>query len=120
MQVHYDDGSRGTKLYSRYLMEQHLGRSLDPNLETVDHINKDYTDDRIENFQLLTRAAHARKDARPAETMDFTCPWCLDDFVGFARRYRDNQLKQGKSGPYCSHSCAAKARRRIQLDNKAL
>jgi hypothetical protein len=111
MTVWYDDGSHGTTLYSRYLMEQHLGRRLDPHAETVDHINDDFTDDRLENLQLMTRADNARKSARPAETMDFTCPRCLNDFVGSARRYRDNQVKQGKRGPYCSSSCARRAGR---------
>lgn len=112
MTVWYDDGSHGTTLYSRYLMEQHLGRRLDPVSETVDHINDDFTDDRIDNLQLMTRADNARKSARPRETMDFTCPIRLTDSVGRARNYRQNQLVQGKSGPYCSKSCAGKAPRR--------
>lgn len=110
MAVHYDDGSRGTTLYSRYLMEQKLGRRLDPNDETVDHIDGDNTNDDLDNLQLLTRADNAKKDARTSETLDFTCPVCLNDFVALARQYRHNQIQQGKRGPYCSRRCAGKAR----------
>ena len=51
---------RRTQSYPRYLMEQHLGRKLLPE-ETVDHINEDFTDDRIENLQLLSTAENNRK-----------------------------------------------------------
>jgi len=56
----HDDGLKQTQSYPRYLMEQHLGRRLLDN-ETVDHINEDFTDDRLENLQLLTRGENAAK-----------------------------------------------------------
>lgn len=46
-------------LYSRYTMEQHLGRKLLPD-ELVHHINEDVTDDRIENLQIMTPKEHSR------------------------------------------------------------
>lgn len=50
--------------YAKFLMENHLKRFLDPDTETVDHINNDCSDDRIENLQLLTRSENAKKSFR--------------------------------------------------------
>ncbi len=108
--IYYDRTTRRTQSYPRYLMEQHLGRELLPT-ETVDHINGDFTDDRIENLQLLTLAENIQKSAKGVEYLTFGCPVCDDKFLYPARRYRHNQIKQGKAGPFCSKSCAAKGSR---------
>jgi hypothetical protein len=107
MTVWYSDGSKGTTLYSRYLMQIHLGRTLDPT-ETVDHINEDKTDDRIDNFQLLSKSANAAKTARLRKKItwyEFICPQCNKPSKKDARQVRHN-AKQNKSGPYCSRQCA--------------
>ena len=95
--VFYDTETkkRRTQSYPRYLMEQHLGRELLPE-EQVDHINNDRTDDRIENFQLLSQADNMK---------ECVCPTCEKTFTVFTRRYVGNQIKQKKSGPYCSMVC---------------
>lgn len=55
-----DDGSRFGMLYSRYLMEQKLGRRLRPD-EHVDHIDEDKANDSISNLQILSPVEHAIK-----------------------------------------------------------
>lgn len=62
VQIIHDDGHRETTLYSRHLMEQHLGRELE-SWEHVDHIDEDKTNDDISNLQILTNSANARKSA---------------------------------------------------------
>lgn len=108
--IHYDPvtQTRRTQSYPRYLMEQHLGRVL-KSTEHVDHINNDFTDDRIENLQLLTQQQNNAKSARKTEWWVGLCPICQDEFSIPMRRVRANQAKQNKRGPYCSKSCAGKA-----------
>ena len=53
-----DDGSKTTRSYPRYLLEEKLGRALLPE-ETVDHIDGDHTNDSLDNLRVLTRAENA-------------------------------------------------------------
>jgi len=49
----------GRKMYGhRHVMEQHLGRKLTEK-EVVHHINRDETDNRIENLQVMDSKEHA-------------------------------------------------------------
>jgi hypothetical protein len=109
MSVYYSDGSKGTTLYSRYLMQKHLGRELGRS-EQVDHINEDKTDDRIENLQLLTPKQNTSKAAKAkwgVTTVKFICPGCGKEAESSGNQVRRNR-KQGKRGPYCSKACAAR------------
>lgn len=105
--IHYDGKTRRTQSYPRYLMEQHLGRKLEP-WEEVDHINDDCTDDRIENYQILTKPENIEKSHTPADFYNFICPVCEKEAAIPMSRYKHNQVVQGKAGPYCSKSCAGK------------
>jgi len=86
MVVFYSDGSRGSQSYPRYLMEKHLKRKLLDN-ETVDHINGDETDDRIENLQLLSLENNIRKQNAlfPKDYFSFVCPECKISYVPFVQ-----------------------------------
>ena len=112
--IHYDltTRTRRTQSYPRFLMEKHLGRKLLPT-EQVDHINGDPTDDRIDNFQLLSAAENNRKHFEQkglkAKRYYFDCPVCGKAASILYRTYKSNQLTKGKAGPYCSRSCAGKA-----------
>ena len=107
--VHYNTiaGTRRTQSYPRYLMEQHLGRKLEK-WEQVDHINDDPTDDRVENYQLLTQTENSSKSAKPTKMKYFECPVCEHGFMMSVAIYEYNQIKLGKAGPYCSKKCAGK------------
>lgn len=79
--------SRRTVSYPRYLMEQHLGRELLPE-EQVDHINEDFTDDRIENLQLLSRAENNRKSnlGRPSPLKGIEKGWTHGTTYGWMKK----------------------------------
>lgn len=105
-----DESKRTTMLYSRYLMQQKIGRKLDYD-ETVDHIDNDFTNDDISNLEIKTRAKNAAKWHVDVESTieygTYECPLCGKEFQKDARHVRHNR-KQGKAGPFCSRSHAAK------------
>lgn len=101
--VVYTNKTRDTISYSKYLLEQHLGRKLE-SWETVDHINEDFTDDRLENLQILSRPDNAKKSSKQAEMITFICPICLKEATKLAREVRHNRAL-GRKGPYCSRRC---------------
>ena len=105
----HSDGTRQTKSYPRLLMEQHLGRELTEE-ETVDHINNDFTDDRIENLQLLSLVENASKAmvGKESKMFSFICPCCGTASVKLLKEVKGNR-KKGKDGPFCSRKCAGKA-----------
>lgn len=103
--IHYDGVTRHTQSYPRFLMEQHLDRKLEE-WEQVDHINDDPTDDRIENYQILTQLNNIQKSAPKAQTYECKCACCGKAMMIPLRQYKQNQVVQGKAGPYCSRRCA--------------
>jgi hypothetical protein len=107
--VHYDGTTRRTQSYPRYLVEKELGVTLET-WEEVDHINNDYTDNRLENLQIISGTANRQKAmiGREAKLYTFNCPECDKEATITYRQYKWNQLTQGKTGPYCSKSCAGK------------
>lgn len=61
--VHWFEGDRtSSESYPRYLWRQHRGEI--PSGMDIDHINGDRTDDRLENYQLLSRGENVRKAYR--------------------------------------------------------
>ena len=92
------DMSRRTISYARYLMSVHTGNEIDKNLE-VDHVNDNKMDDRIDNFQLLTRYENIKKSQKKEEIIKRICPICQKEF-DFAKR----NLKF-KPNPTCSRRC---------------
>lgn len=106
-----ENGKRRTVSYPKWLMEQKLGRRLDPDIETVDHIDEDFTNDSYDNLQIMTRLDNARKSRKPPETYTFICPECGIQATKFMRDVRGN-WKQGRQGPFCSRKCAGKANQR--------
>lgn len=104
----YRNGKRSAQFYSRYLMEQTLGRYLDSD-ECVDHIDENKLNDSIDNLQILTNAENVSKSSsnRPkTQLLDLVCETCNKDF----QRHK-SMIRHTKSGPYCSKECSGIGRR---------
>lgn len=108
--ITYDDGTRTSMLYSRWLMQEHLGRTLLTS-EHVDHKDEDPTNDTLNNLQILSLSENSKKSARLRRSITYvtiTCPVCGDEAVK-QKRHVDHNKKLGKAGPYCGRRCAGKA-----------
>lgn len=97
--VLYDGTKRQTVSYPKWLMEQHIGRELTPD-ETVDHKDRNFTNNSLDNLQILTRAEHTSLDVRRVKVVEVVCIGCSKKLV---RRGGDvhGNAKAGKAGPFC-------------------
>lgn len=108
------NGVRRTVSYPKWLMEMHLGRKLDKDLETIDHLDGDFTNNDLNNLRVVPRDEHSADDTRRVKNIKFTCAWCNKDFERSPRLVRDKS-KKNKAGPFCSRQCAGRYARRLQL-----
>jgi len=92
--------------YPKYLMEKKLGRYLTEN-ETVDHIDRDFENNKINNFQILNRIEHSLLDATRRKPINLICQVCGNSFL--LRRDQIIQYKKIKTGPFCGKKCAGYA-----------
>ena len=106
--IHYQNGKCKGTFYSRYVMEQHLGRSLLPS-EEVDHIDEEKTNDSIHNLQVLSRQKNLEKaaKARGYRTGDelyghYSCTHCSEQIYRFARLVPDPKHV------FCDRLCSGK------------
>lgn len=75
-----EDKKFKTKQFARLLYETLLARTLLPE-ETIDHIDNNFTNDDINNLQILSREANAAKSAPEPERIDAICPKCDIKFM---------------------------------------
>lgn len=106
----YEDGTKRTMAYARYLWCSEHGDP--PEGYEVHHLNGDRMDDRLENLGLAEAAEHRRMHAPVPAVGEFTCPECGVAFARELHRVRPNQ--RGGGGPYCGKACAGRANQRLQ------
>lgn len=86
--------------YARYIWISTYGEI--PDGYEVDHINNDKTDDRLENYQLLSIVDNRRKENAlkpPKEMVECICPVCGKEFQIEKRNFKF------KNNPCCSRKC---------------
>lgn len=84
-------------------MSKHMGRLLDPILETVDHIDGDPLNDSLDNLQLLPLKENQQKSATGRIFVELICPYCKKSFV---RQRNQTHLCKGGRPSHCSRRCA--------------
>ena len=113
-----DDGSRHTKSYPRILMEEKLGRPLEP-FEDVHHLDNNPLNNSIENLVVKIHGEHQREHnpSKYKDTYAF-CEVCGTKFIWTAKRQRTYyiDLRRGKDRIIsCSRSCSSFYGRQEQL-----
>lgn len=105
--------AKGLYPLHRVLMENHLGRLLEPG-EDVHHRDEDKTNDVIENLQVMTKSEHARHHRPRVAPVTLACP-CGREFTIKPHFYR-RRLKVVKGPICCSRACG---QRFVQARKKA-
>lgn len=111
----YRDGLLKTISYPKFILEKHLGRILDPDKETVDHLNGDFMDNRIENLRIVPREEHSADDTRRVKLVTLQCDMCGKEFDRSPRVIRF-KAKEGSRGYFCSRRCAGQYGRHLTLN----
>lgn len=95
---------RTTVSYPKFLLQEKIGRVLTGE-ETTDHKDEDFTNDCIENLQILTRVENAKKSIVPAKIISLVCKWCNTEFQRRKAVEDYNREFLLKEGPFCSRTC---------------
>lgn len=108
--IYYDDRSRKTISYPRYLYEQSTNYILSDN-EVIHHIDGDCTNNTLENLEVKNKFKHTSDHTKSRYTNQwyyFFCPTCGKWSRQPRRNVKIKQKQKGYTGPYCSRSCAGK------------
>ena len=96
----YNDGKITLMSYAKYLYTSYYSVDINDG-EEVDHINKDKTDDRIENLQVISRKLNKNKRKMIKELIECECPVCHQKFL-FEKRNLSTH-----PNPCCSRRCGS-------------
>lgn len=112
-----DNGKTTTKSYPRILMEESLGRPLEP-YEDVHHKDEDPSNNSIENLEIINHGKHQQLHSKKYYDKQATCEVCGKQFIWTGVRqscyYRD--IKRGKNRIIsCSKKCSSYYGRQEQL-----
>jgi len=108
---HPNATKNGYVLLHRILMENHLGRLLNPT-EVIHHINGNKRDNVLSNLKLMHYREHVGLHSRCKLMVELKCPECGEIFT---REKRQTHLVKGGKCTCCSRVCSGKFNRKIQL-----
>ena len=108
MIIVYDNGHITSKSYPRILMEEKLGRPLEPN-EDVHHIDGNKLNNNLDNLAIVMHGEHQKQHSEKFFDTKENCCVCGKEFIFTAKQWRNYyaDLRRGKHrGITCSRHCA--------------
>lgn len=110
-----DDGKYHSKAYARYLMEQHLGRTLLPT-EHVHHKDHNKLNDVIDNLEVKNSVEHLREHFKKEDTVEY-CYICGKEIIVNTVRKCQHYRKKNKNPDkwFCSRHCSGVFGKQCQL-----
>lgn len=109
-------GKLRTISYPKALMEIHLGVRLEDGL-TVDHIDRDFNNNDLTNFRIVTAGKNASDDHIRVKVDPVKCPECGTEII--PTRAQRNSAKD-RAGPFCSRVCSGKYGARVLYEGTRL
>lgn len=104
---HPKRNAKGLYPLHRVLMENKLGRLLEPG-EEVHHGDEDKSNDVLDNLDVLTKSDHAKLHHPALEKVQLKCSWCDGPMV-LHQHIARQRVSRAKDGDVCcSRPCAAK------------
>lgn len=99
-------------LLHRVVMENHLGRLLDPT-EVVHHKDGNKHHNEIANLEVMLAREHARLHGRQTlrKIVTLCCPQCGGEFERYHNQYAS---KRSRYGAFCSPKCRGQFSARVQ------
>lgn len=98
--------------YPKALVEVREGRKLVDN-ETADHRDRDFTNDDLNNLDILDRKKHASLDSLRVKVEKVNCVGCGKEIA--LTKNQHNTRSTFKAGPFCSKSCSGKYGKSVQM-----
>lgn len=99
--VCYQDGSKSTVSYPKYLLELKLGRYLEIT-EVCHHIDENKDNNDLNNLEVKLRSNHSSEHTNRGD-QEFNCVNC-NAVIILTRKQASSlrsERKRGKTGPYC-------------------
>lgn len=106
-----DNGYRRTVSFPKFIKELELSMSLDG--LTVDHLDRDKTNDDLSNLVVRPRSEHIKLDATRVKVSPVLCPICGTEFI--PSKAQRSKYHSERAGPFCSRSCAGKYGKSVQM-----
>lgn len=114
----YKGRIKKTMSYPKFLWWKEKGELIGED-QNIHHKDKDFTNNSIENFEVVNLHDHMKNHLKPdafSRTFDtFKCPTCSIEFSKALKEVRNNQQSKKRPGPFCSKRCAGRFNQRQQV-----